>query len=208
MKSATQEQADRFAEIMARKLSFTVIRKRSAFFSQWIAAGFDLARMFGAKVPSGADFLDRYATTIGPLVLMPDGMSPDVFIEVLTHEAEHVVQFFTLHPEKDLNLPGGTGMWWLYLTEPEARVQYEADPYSSQMELRVARGQPIPSPDEFTLPLEGGYALGPNEVRLAHEILERRATSVMHGTVTTPAGRAAIATLREIDPDLLAPTFR
>ena len=182
--------ASAFTSYMSQRFKCTVIRKNAAFEMQALGAAFDIAKRFGAQVPSGDDFLKRYATTIGGLVYMPDGWTPEQQIDVLTHECQHVHQFYV----HGLGLPGGPGMWWLYLTEPEARVRYECEAIRSQMELRyhLTGNVGAHTLDQLVMPLEGGYALGQQHLALARDLLDIAATSVLSGVVSTEAGKAAI----------------
>jgi hypothetical protein len=200
MKAATQQQADAFTRHMAQRFRCTVIRKQSAMEMQWLAAAFDVARRFNLPVPSGEDFLEHAATTIAWLVYLPDGLTPDQQIETLTHECQHVSQFWT----HGLGLPGGPSFMWLYVVEPEARVRYEVEAYRTGLELGHARGAPLPDLDALAFPLEGGYALNAGHVQLGRDLLEVAATSAKLGLVSTEAARAAIDWLQAHAPDLLA----
>jgi hypothetical protein len=202
MKPATQDQADQFARAMAAKFHARIIRKDMAIEMQILAAGFDVLRAAGVQVPVGGDFLDHYATTLGPLVYMPSSLTPDQQIEVLTHELEHVRQFWV--GDGQAALPNAFGMGWLYLTDGEARARFEAEAYRAALELAHARGAPVPSLDDLAYPLEGGYALDDGGRALARDLLEVAATSVAAGVVSTDAAREAIAWLRTNAPELLA----
>lgn len=200
MKAATQQQADAFARFMSQRFRCTVVRKQSAMEMQVLATLFDIGRRFNLSVPAGEDFLERAATTIAWLVYLPDGLSPDQQIETLTHECQHVHQFWA----HGLGLPGGPGFMWLYITAPEARVRYEVEAYRTALELGHARGAPLPDLDALAFPLEGGYALTAGDVQLGRDLLETAATSAKLGLVSTEAARAAIDWLREKAPDLVA----
>lgn len=57
-----------------------------------IAATFDVLRALGVGVPSGRDFIERFATTILAMVgLPPVRLEPLSLVLLLTHEAVHVV---------------------------------------------------------------------------------------------------------------------
>lgn len=203
MKKATQTQADAFARHMCTRFKAPLIHKQGAFGMDWVAKGFDLARALGrTNLPSGNDFLNNTATTIGTFIYLPDGWDPDTQIEVVTHECQHVHQFVS---NNYLYLPGGLGMWWLYVTEPEARVQVEADATHAQMEVRYWRTREIPPTlEDLVHPLESGYDLEPRFVDFGKHLLEAKATSVSSGQLNTAAGREAVKWLRENAPELSA----
>lgn len=201
MRPATQAEADAFALEMSRRFHARIIRKDMAIEMQLLAALFDGLRALGVQLPVGGDFLNHWATTLGPFIYMPPGLSPDDQIEVLAHEMQHVHQFWG--GASQAGLGGGLNMAFLYLVEPEARVRYEVDAYRTGLEVQFARARALPGLEQLVMPLEGGYALGANEHELARDLLEVAATSVSKGVVTTEAGRAALDVLRHVAPDLL-----
>jgi hypothetical protein len=202
-RAATQAEADALAAALCRQFRAILLRKRDRIEMQIAGALFDLARLAGVDVPSSEDFA-RYATTLGPFIYLPDGLTPDQEIETVTHECQHVHQFWD--GGEQTGIKGGTAFAWLYLTQPEARVRLEAEAYRAGMEVSVARGAPLPSLRDLALPLEQGYALGPGEILLGRQLLEVAATSAASGLVGTEAARAAIAWMRAHAPDLLAGT--
>jgi hypothetical protein len=62
----------------------------------YVALEFDVARLFGARVPTTADFLDRHWTTVGPVIFRPRGQTDYLGerLRVLSHEIGHVVGFW------------------------------------------------------------------------------------------------------------------
>lgn len=181
-----------FAQHMTALYGATLIHKQDAIEMQWLAKGFDVARMLGAQVPSSNDFLEHTATTIGTLIYMPDGWSPEERVIVLAHECAHVAQF----TRGMGRLSGGPGMWWLYLVEPEARVTYEADAYASDLTVQYALNGVLSDLDSLMMPLEGGYMLGQKERDLGRALIEQAATSVVNGAGNFSAGNAAVEWLR------------
>lgn len=204
MTLATQAQADAFAMHMCAAFHARLIRKDMAIEMQVVAALFDALRAFGVQLPVGGDFLDHYATTLGPLIYMPPGFSPDQQIETLAHECQHVHQFWSGRPTQT-GLPNAFGMGWLYLTEPEARVRYEVEAYRTGLEVAYGRTRAVPPLAQLAMPLEGGYALDDAAHQLAAALLERAATSVAAGVVSTAAGAEALRWLAQNTPELLAP---
>jgi len=185
LRDITPEIADAFVSAMCTQFHARVVRKSQAVEMQFLGALFDIARVVGINVPAGHDFA-RYATTIGPMIYLPDGLTPEQTVEIVTHELQHVEQFWK----------GGFGFAWLYLVEGEARVTYEAEAYAAGLAVSLALGKPLPSLDDLALPLEGGYALAPEHVTLGRTLLEQQATSTALGIVTTKAGAAALQWLR------------
>lgn len=201
----TRETATRFAREMERRFNARIVSKNDAVEMRIIAAALDVARTLGASVPTAGDFLERTATTIGPLIYVPDSFwdDPAFLVEIITHECQHVWQFWHGTGDghanaADRDLPGGFGFAWLYLVEPEARVRIEAEAYAAGMEARtIGLGEPLPpSLDALAMPLEGGYALGREHIVLGRALLESAATTISHGAAMTEAGQRAIEVLR------------
>lgn len=201
----SQDSARRFAREMETRFHARIVGKDNAVEMKILAAALDVAKTFGAGVPGGDDFLHRTATTIGPVIYLPDAFwaDPAFAVEVVTHECQHVHQFWRgsgdgVSGPTDRDLPGGFGFAWLYLVEPEARVRYEVEAYHAGLEARViGLGEPMPvSIDALAMPLEGGYALGDDHVRLGRSLLESAATTVSHGVAMTAAGERSVEVLR------------
>lgn len=201
----TQDTARRFGREMETRFHARIVGKDNAVEMKILASALDVARTLGAQVPGGDDFLHRTATTIGPIVYMPDAFwaDPPFAIGVIAHEMQHAHQFWRgtgdgVTSQTDRDLPGGFGFGWLYLIEPEARVRCEVEAYHAGLEASViGLGEPMPaSLDALAMPLEGGYALGPEHVRLGRELLESAATTVSHGVAMTEAGQRSVEVLR------------
>lgn len=196
--------AQAFRESMTafHRIPAYIVRRSQAVEMQVIAAALDTIRtVAGNSVPSGASWM-QWGTTLGPKVYMPDGLSLLAWIEMLTHELEHVSQFWRGEfPEGQVGaraLPNGIGMAWLYLSEDIARVRYECRAYAAGTEAIAALRQPLPPLERMTDPLEGGYLLGDKAKKLAHSIMDANLVSIDMGTYTTIAGRMADETLREL----------
>lgn len=185
---ATADEAKYFAAHMTEHFHARIVRKNDAVEMQVVANVLQLAGVVDAQ-----EFLESFTTTIGPFIYLPDGMSPDSQIEVLVHECQHVHQWWT----------GLLGMAWLYLSEPEARVRFEAEAYRAGLELAHARGVELPSFSQLAMPLEHGYALSQDHIDLGRDLLEVAATSIVAGVVATPAAKEAISWIRLHAPELL-----
>jgi hypothetical protein len=195
MKEVTQAQVDRLKGHLSRRFFCTVIDKSAAIEMQYVSMAFDiLSRIPGVDaLPDGKTFLERYSTTIGPMVYLASNLSPRDQLIVLAHEVQHVHQFWN----GGLGLPGGPGLWWLYLVEREARVRYEADAYATSLEVEYALTGALPSLDELAFPLEGGYALTEKELKLGRDLLNVSATSLANGLKgVTPVGLEVVEWLR------------
>lgn len=188
MAELTNRIADAFIRHLSRRVHARVIRKSMAIEMELVASALEVARSLGAEVPSAGDFLNNYATSVGPLVYLPDNLSPQDAVITFTHEAQHVIQFWR----------HGLDMFWLYLTEPEARVRYEAEAYRAGLEVATALGLPLPSLQDLAWPLEAGYALDEGAKKLGRQLLEVAATSVSSGIVSTEAGTMAVDYLRAL----------
>lgn len=183
MKSATQEQADRFTAHML------------AHFRGWLVTEEAVSAFFGATI--GVDptkLLPARAMTIGPLVWMRSGMSPDEQMEAIVHECDHLEQWWKKPVE----------VAWLYLAEDQFRAEHETRAYLASLEFRFARTKQIPPLNDLVEPLRHGYMLNDSMITFSRGRLEQMATTVAQGFVTTESAKEGIAWLRSDAPDLLA----
>lgn len=199
--------ATTFARRMAERFHARLVHKSDAIEMKLVAAALEAARLFGAQLPAADDFMTRFATTIGPMIYLPDAVwnDPVALVEVVTHECQHVHQFWHgsgdgVSSATDRDLVGGFGFGWLYLTQAEARVRYECEAYAAGLEARViGLGDTMPmSIEPLVEPLEGGYALGDGEKTLARGLLESAATTVAQGVAMSEAGEVAVQVLRQL----------
>lgn len=196
--------AQAFRESMTafHRIPAYVVRRSQAVEMQVVAGALDTIRTIaGSSVPSGASWM-QWGTTLGPKIYMPDGLSLLGWVEMLTHELEHVAQFWRGEfPEGKVGeraLPNGIGMAWLYLSEDIARVRYECRAYAAGTEAIAALRQPLPPMSRMIEPLEGGYLLGDKAKHLASSIMDANLLSIDAGTMTTTAGRLADEVLRDL----------
>lgn len=179
-----------------------VVRKRDEIEMKVIAAALDVVRTIaGSRVPSGNAWMD-WGTCIGPKVYMPDGLPLLSYVEMLTHELEHGSQFWRGEfPDGQVGprgLPGGIGMMYLYLAEDIARTRFECRAYTAGAELRRSLSQELPSLDDVTYPLEGGYMLSRSAVETGRAIMDANLQSVETGLFTTQSGRIAQRVLEDL----------
>lgn len=190
------------ARALATQVRGWIVRKNDVPFIAIVRAAFDVARTLGANVPSGADF-DRMSHAIGPFLVIADESESDpaALVETITHEAEHVGQFWRGEfadktPHGDRALDGGVAFAWLYLVEPLARIRFEARAYRAGFEVRHALGSPLPSAEQCVDALFRFYALPAEHREFALTMFESMLVSVAKGVVTTDAGKAMIQHLR------------
>lgn len=166
----------------------------------WAAAAlaFDIARMFGAQVPSGSRFVGDYITTIALTVFYPAGKTytAQEQIEIDTHETRHAHQFVAE--------PGV--MPFEYLRNSRRRAEYESAAFGDGLAIRWAITGEIP-PTVDALPhgalLE--YACTTADLQMAQDQLEQLATSIARGVIPEGPARTVIATIARVQPDALDP---
>ena len=143
------------------------------------------------------DYIGKYSFTIGPLIYLADRHTEDPakMIEIVVHEVQHVVQF-----QKH-----GLGFAYLYITEPEARAKYEAQAYSAQCEVHHAITGEVLDLKSLVFPMEQpAYRLSAEHIKLAHDVMEVRATQAKAGVYTGESSRFAIDWLKHNAPEALA----
>lgn len=175
---------------------FVIATKGGALW-QAIAAAFELLRAFGLKVPSGAEILNLYATTLLAYVALPaTALTPLQLVLLLTHEATHVVQWY-LDPAK---MP----VW--YLQHREKRASYEAGAIAQALAVHWALTGQLPARvEDLPSTLAYGYDLTPEDVALAQAELEQEATAIARGVIPEGPARTVIATIARVQPDALDP---
>jgi hypothetical protein len=186
----TAVQAQTIARELCTQSGAWLVRKGDVPGMGMIRALFDGLHSLGLQVPSGADF-DRYSHAVGPFAVIADGLSPEELLEVVTHECEHVLQFWEGEYAKGSTvgntLNGGAAFAWLYLVEPEARVRFEARAYRAGLELRHMLKLPLPSAADIAATLGRGYMLDAKHVAFAEQLMESALLSVEGGVYTTRA---------------------
>lgn len=166
----------------------------------WAAAslGFDIARVFGAKIPTGARFVGEYITTLGLSIFYPAGKtySPQQFVEIDTHETRHGQQFVAE--------PGV--MPFEYIRNSRRRAEYESAAFGDGLAVRWAITGEIP-PTINDLPhgalLE--YGCTPADLQMVQDHLEAIVTSLSYGVIPEGPARTTVATIARVQPDALDP---
>ena len=187
--------AQAFSSHMCSKFGATVHHKEDATEMKAIAWGMDLGRWVGiGGLASSSDFMTHYTTTIGTAIYMPEShrSRPLTFIEILTHECQHVLQF----------KESGIKFAWLYLKEPEARVKYEVDAYAAGAAIQQWLTGALDGSDRIVSSLVAGYHLRQEDADLAADMLKSHMVSLKNGVVMSGAAREAISYLKENHPAL------
>lgn len=190
----TMVEAQALAEWMSERFHCRIVRRENAVEFQMLRRALEMGTLGLLDIE---DLINNYSFTIGPMVYISDkhAEDPETFAYIVVHECEHVIQFYR----------GKLEFMFLYLTEGEARVKYEAQAYSAAMEWKLARGLPLPSLDGLMWPLEGGaYLLKQEHLILGRQILEARATSAAGGIVASESAHEAIHWAELNAPHLLA----
>jgi hypothetical protein len=189
--------AQAFSAHMCQKFGASVHHKEDAFVMKAIAWGMDLGKFVGMTGLASSDqFMTHYTTTVGTDIYMPKMHrdNPMVFIEVLTHECQHVIQFKA----------SGIEFAWLYLKEPEARVKYESDAYAAGIAIQqwFMGVTPWNGADSAVQSLVAGYHLQQQDADLAADILKSHMVSLKNGIVMSGAAREAIDFFTKNYPEL------
>lgn len=157
-----------------------------------VAVVFDVARLFGVGVPTTADFLDRYWTTLGPVIFRPRGQTDDLgeWLRVLAHEITHVVQFWR----------DPLGFVAKYLTK-RGRAELEAEAERGALEVWWQLTGEAPSDLAGVDVTRHGYALDDAMADLTRDLLEVAVTSVRAGVLSTDVGVAVSTWLVRHKPE-------
>lgn len=207
MSELRQDVADRVIdELLAREGALQGSKDSAPW--KMLALGFDGARLAGLQVPTGAQILDGFGTTLGPVIFPPRQRITDAVFRValFTHETRHVKQWWA-DPAR---------MPVLYLglfpannsserREPRA-AYYESEGYLDQLAVIWALTGTVPEKvDELAHGLVYGYDLEAAQVLLAQTLVEQGITSVTLGVIPPGPARTAIALLCREQPDALHP---
>lgn len=146
-----------------------------------IAAAFGVLVLFGLKVPSSEEFLTRWATTLGPAIFMPRGLTdPKRRILLLLHELGHVVSFLAL-PIFFVRA---------YLGSKERRAGYEAIAERGRIEGAWLLFGELPTAAQVESFMRHGYAVDQPDAELAQDLVDIAATSTAADVITSPVGLA------------------
>ena len=186
-----------FSNHMLSKFGATLVPKEDSLEMKAIAIGMDLGNFIGmGGLASSESFMTRYTTTLGTNIYMPKAHREDLllFLEILTHECQHVIQF----------KESGVEFAWLYLSEPEARVKYEADAYAAGMAVTqwLTGSVPLEMAEWVVKSLVEGYHLRREDAELAADLIKSHMVSLTNGMVMSRSAREAISYLEANYGDL------
>jgi hypothetical protein len=182
--------ASDFSQYMCTKYGASIQTKETSDLMKMAAFGLDMGRFVGiGGLSSGKDFMTEVTTTIGTTIYMPSSIQngdPVTFIQILTHECEHVAQFKA----------SAFAFSWLYATESEARVKDETDAYAAGLAITiwlVANVDLSKSAEEIVQTLISNYHLQQADADLATTVLKSQLASLKNGIVMSQSSRDAIA---------------
>jgi hypothetical protein len=186
-KSITTELVQNLWAVMTKYYGTNVKTKQTSFFMKFIAFFLNL---FGVQKKD--DFLNNYTTTIGHTIYIPFTLGVEegdwTFYQqllVCIHEHQHIVQ---------KNNDGAIKFTWNYLLSPTCRAAYEAEAYSTDIELHWYYDKKIPNTHELAILLTA-YSISPNEISEMENYLNARAVRIQDGEYINQATRIAMTVL-------------
>lgn len=199
-----EEECDVLAQAMLERFKCVVRGKGDIGEVAVVARVFDVARLVGVNVPSSDDFLDRYWTTVGPVIFRPRGQTQALGANLrpLLHELGHAVQFWR----------DPFAMVTKYLTK-KGRAELEAEAERGAIEGWWLLTGELPATRDALDVTRHGYAFesAPGEhddhADLTRDLLETAATSVRAGVLSTDVGLAVATWLTHHAPDALVGRF-
>lgn len=213
MKALTRDTANAVVAKLCAEYGMLVAVKAGPI-ATIVGAGFDVARAFGASVPSGASFNGDFATTLPlfPVRGLPRGLvlvpplaleNPADHLRRFAHEAKHCDQY--TRPE-----PGESALAWgiRYVSDSRFRASQEAGGYLADSAISWALGEPMRPAHEVAHAVTNNYALNREDLRLVEDLMLLDQASIMEGIVRDEVSRKVIRWLYELQPDCLTPEAR
>lgn len=158
-----------------------ITEKGDSAIMRGVGAAFGVASMLGVNVPTSDEFLNRYATTLGPVVFLPTGLPKGKRRTLLVlHELGHVVPFW----EAPLFYPRA------YLQSGEFRGTVESQAERGRVEGAFLLFGELPTADGIHGFMQHGYACDAPDITLAQQLLDAAATATASGVVSSPVGLA------------------
>lgn len=172
---------------LCRRFKARIVVKGDSTIMRVIAETFGVAAMLGVGVPTSQEFLTGYATTLGPVVFLPAGITdPKRRLGLVLHEIGHVQAFW----HEPLFMPRA------YLQSGEKRAAYEAGAERGRFEGMNQLFGELPSADRVHTFLAHGYACDAADVTLAQQLLDIAGTATAAGVVSSPVGLAVAEWMR------------
>ena len=164
----------------------TVTKADSAFMK---TVGWALNLM---KIQDKTTFMNKYTTTIGKTIYVcfkvGDPVSKDLAsqISICTHEHQHVVQY----------RKGGFDFKMEYLLQHDQRAKYEAQAYTTNMEIYYWYTGKILNSDSLANKLSA-YGCDSKDIMVAKTILDTNARIIKRGGIIYEASQKAIDWLND-----------
>jgi hypothetical protein len=165
---------------------------------------FDVLRALGLRVPSGAEFVSDYWTTIG--LVIARGTAPvgsgAALLSIGVHECRHVMQFRAspaAFPMRYLGFVTGERA-----AAREPRAAYEAEALADQAALEWALTGVVDMRAHVGA-LVYGYDLNADDVTLATGLFAQSSEAIHHGLIPPGPARTAIALVATACPEALNP---
>ena len=160
--------------------------------------------MLGANVPTSDDFLDRYWTTLGPVIFRPRHQTQPLgeSLRPLLHELGHAVQFWR----------DPVALVTKYLSK-KGRAELEAEAERGAIEGWWLLTGELPASRDALDVTRHGYAFDgapgahDDHADLTRDLLETAATSVRAGVLSTDVGLAVATWLSLHAPDAIVGRF-
>lgn len=184
----TDSELQELEAFLVKRFRAVVFAKTDLGIMTAVAVLFGVLSLFGLGLPSSADFLTRWATTIGPVIFMPTGERPRLArVMLLCHELGHVADFWD----------DPIGYVRRYVGSTELRAKLEACAERRRIEAQWLLTGTLPTHAEVTSFCEHGYAIPVSAADLGEDLVEIAATSTAAGVIATDVGQAVRDWLRE-----------
>ncbi len=164
-----------------------------------VARVFGVLRLLGVNLPSEGEFMDRFWTTLGPVIFAPRGAGMlGGRLRVLSHEVEHVVQW-----RRD-----PLGFVAKYLSR-KGRAELEAEAERAAIEVWWLLTGETPATRADLDVTRHGYALDDapgahdDHADLTRDLLETAVVSVRNGVLSTDVGLAVAGWLVQRAPEAM-----
>lgn len=166
---------------LCRRFRARIVVKGDSTAMHVIAEVFGVGALLGLNVPTSQEFLTGFATTLGPVVFLPAGITdPRRRLGLVLHEIGHVQAFW----HEPLFMPRA------YLQSGEKRAAYEAGAERGRFEGMHQLFGELPSADRVHTFLAHGYACDAADVTLAQQLLDAAGTATAAGVLSSPVGLA------------------
>lgn len=189
----TPDQREALASFLLDRFRLWAVEKTDFDAVSVVARVFGVLALIGVNVPTERDFMERFWTTLGPVIFMPRGAGMlGGHLRVLAHEAQHGVQFWR----------DPLGLVAKYLSR-KGRAELEAEAERAAIEAWWLLTGELPASRADLDVTRHGYALDDDHAALTRELLETAVTSVRNGVLSTDVGIAAAGWLVRRAPEAM-----